>query len=747
MIMTKSSVLFFLVFCSLFIGQASAGSYSVNGTTYDTTWDGRVIPSSQIVYGTNDDVILVRELTSVIAFTVGNDTVFINNNFTSFKREKFKISPVITFPKSLLASRMVNVNASVGYLVFPYSLSRVKDFISDNEIKLGNWTFRAGAEHINIYDDNQTTLNGTQNSLNKSAYTFRIANDEIRLYFLKSEANKLQGNISFEMNSWTINGSTSPAWQNSTLKNTSNNCGNIELDINPSNYISSWSGNGCVLDRNTTSVNGLTLNGGMGYTSDKSGFLFDGINDNAYVSTQSELNFTNGITIEAVINTTDVFSPTYQPIVSKRDDSTESTQSYHTDIRNGGKLHFGWKISSTWASSTTNNTVIQNNTEYKVKFTYNVSSAPVIYVNDVIVPSTFTGTLNNLPLSSYPVSIGSFIVSGSAYFKGTIRNIKLYNYPVTQNTSKYSSGYIKSWYNSTPNETYQIDVNGTWQLNSNTSLEYAQNGSSPSGNETPANVTANQSWILGVKHLHVDAYIWLFGNGTSTPSISNITLFDQAVSGETSCYPPITPSSLANSTSNPYTTFWINHTWSNGANTSSNNVSINGTWYNGSILTANNNSVGVLGWSNISVHAYNSTCGNLSNAVNMNTQALNWTYYNISGNITNTTGGNLSALVISSLGGSTTSNGTAIGNYTLSLHNGSQTITASLAGYTNNQTTINVNGADQIGIDLILTASGGLRNPFVAVGVAAMGVAGAIAIYNMYRRRGRPPMMIIPGMI
>ncbi|MDP1694090.1 MAG: hypothetical protein Q8L34_00965, partial [Candidatus Woesearchaeota archaeon] len=38
------------------------------------------------------------------------------------------------------------------------------------------------------------------------------------------------------------------------------------------------------------------------------------------------------------------------------------------------------------------------------------------------------------------------------------------------------------------------------------------------------------------------------------------------------------------------------------------------------------------------------------------------------------------------------------------------------------------------------------QNPFVAVGVAAMGIAGAIALYNMYRRRGRP-MMILPGVI
>src|SRR3990170_980317 len=147
--------LLFLLFLIL-IPVAHAGQYSVNGITYDTAWDGRVIPSSQIVYGSNDDVILTQISTSATAFTVGNDTIYLNNNFTSFKREKFKISPIITFPKTLLASRMVNLNATVAYLIFPYTLSRVKDFVSDNEIKMGNWTFKAGQEHIDIYDDNAT---------------------------------------------------------------------------------------------------------------------------------------------------------------------------------------------------------------------------------------------------------------------------------------------------------------------------------------------------------------------------------------------------------------------------------------------------------------------------------------------------------------------------------------------------------------------------------------------------------------
>ncbi len=70
--------------------------------------------------------------------------------------------------------------------------------------------------------------------------------------------------------------------------------------------------------------------------------------------------------------------------------------------------------------------------------------------------------------------------------------------------------------------------------------------------------------------------------------------------------------------------FWVNYTWSAGANTDSFNVSVNGLWTNGT-LPYSNNSIGPHGWSNISVWGYNSSDnGSLSSTpVSDSTQVKN----------------------------------------------------------------------------------------------------------------------------
>ncbi|NJD77161.1 MAG: PGF-pre-PGF domain-containing protein [Candidatus Methanoperedens sp.] len=67
-------------------------------------------------------------------------------------------------------------------------------------------------------------------------------------------------------------------------------------------------------------------------------------------------------------------------------------------------------------------------------------------------------------------------------------------------------------------------------------------------------------------------------------------------------YVPSPPENLIATQGN----FWVNYTWSAGANTDSFNVSVNGLWTNGTLLYSNN-SVGPHGWSNISVWGYNNS--------------------------------------------------------------------------------------------------------------------------------------------
>ena len=87
----------------------------------------------------------------------------------------------------------------------------------------------------------------------------------------------------------------------------------------------------------------------------------------------------------------------------------------------------------------------------------------------------------------------------------------------------------------------------------------------------------------------------------------------------------IPPNITALAQTNSSIGYWINYTWQNGTEntniTNSFNVSVNGTWTNGSITNFSNGTVVPHGWRNISVWAFNSSAGNLSNAsVSMNTQ-------------------------------------------------------------------------------------------------------------------------------
>jgi PGF-pre-PGF domain-containing protein len=69
--------------------------------------------------------------------------------------------------------------------------------------------------------------------------------------------------------------------------------------------------------------------------------------------------------------------------------------------------------------------------------------------------------------------------------------------------------------------------------------------------------------------------------------------------------------------------FWVNYTWSAGANTDSFNVSVNGVWTNGTTLTYSNTQIGPHGWVNISVAGYNSASGQLSGFEYMSTRVQN----------------------------------------------------------------------------------------------------------------------------
>lgn len=136
-------------------------------------------------------------------FTSSGTTISIPKANTTFELGLDRVSQKLTYSKSFLQSKMINYNATVAYINVPYSVLDNLDYEDSKKIKKGRWLFNAGNEHISIYDDNIT-----RNYLNYSAYDFKIVNKEIRLYFLKAEANKLQGNITFQTRTWMIDNAT-----------------------------------------------------------------------------------------------------------------------------------------------------------------------------------------------------------------------------------------------------------------------------------------------------------------------------------------------------------------------------------------------------------------------------------------------------------------------------------------------------------------------------------------------------------
>jgi hypothetical protein len=162
---------------------------------------------------------------------------------------------------------MVNVNNTVAYIAFPYTLNKMRDFADKHNIRVGRFHFKAGKEHIVIYDDNET-----RNYLNKSAYDFRIVNGEIRLYFLKAEAAKLTGdNITFELRSWDVIGVGGQAWSGNVTLEDSVERGNhtVTLDSAVQGYVSWWdfwtdnTSSTTLWDVNRTSANDGIINGAV----------------------------------------------------------------------------------------------------------------------------------------------------------------------------------------------------------------------------------------------------------------------------------------------------------------------------------------------------------------------------------------------------------------------------------------------------------------------------------------------------
>jgi|GEM_PF-2168548 len=173
--------------------------------------------------------------------------------------------------------------------------------------------------------------------------------------------------------------------------------------------------------------NGTLANGPIWSTGGKYGpaIMFDGINDLVNIADAPSLDLTNGMTLEAWVNPTDLTS--YKTIICK--DRNTNSFTYLLSANNNAANVNNQKPNSRIRVGSSNRTVtgtskLPLNTWTHVACTYN-GSAFILFINGVQV-STVAGT-GNITATSNPLRIGGSTALLNQYFAGLIDEVRIYN--------------------------------------------------------------------------------------------------------------------------------------------------------------------------------------------------------------------------------------------------------------------------------------------------------------------------------
>ena len=179
-------------------------------------------------------------------------------------------------------------------------------------------------------------------------------------------------------------------------------------------------------------------------------------------------------------------------------------------------------------------------------------------------------------------------------------------YDLTISNNEISISNIDASYTLQEGQTFYIDANYT-DADSDTGI-FADNSSKWNVNTA----TGIVSWttVDGDQGTYYNQVNVSDGYGSVAPYNFTVTVTDST---------PAAITDLINTTGN----FWVNYTWSPGANTDSYNISVNNSWTNASSALYLNTSASAHAWVNISVYAWNSTLNTLSENVSANTQVPN----------------------------------------------------------------------------------------------------------------------------
>jgi len=337
------------------------------------------------------------------------------------------------------------------------------------------------------------------------------------------------------------------------------------------------------------------------------------------------------------------------------------------DILSWKKTNVSWSdtsVSGTSATAKYNVTGLTSNTYYDV---YNNSVFAAISKSDSNgkIPSIFAY------LVSTPVTITTNIINSIPHaptFNSSSTGNYYYNYSWIVNNAgmktdtfnvtvngTYTNGSTLTYINTSgmsPHEYQNISVRGynsTYKL-----LGYSLTASNKLANNpiTIGNIssayytTVDNAVTINPTYADVDNDIPLFGSSATKGVFytNNGTFYWLPVIGDNGTYNwyinvtdnngstatksfsfslnSTTPGEIVDLTAHTGN-FYINYTWNETVNTDTFNVSLNNVWTNGSALNYKNTVLTPHAWGNISVIAYNTSTGNKSSAVDMNTQIPN----------------------------------------------------------------------------------------------------------------------------
>ena len=463
---------------------------------------------------------------------------------------------------------------------------------------------------------------------------------------------------------YSVNGSTSPQWQNTSYNDTRIKYayGNIILNWVPPNASGHWTfDNESFRDENLSASTNLTNTGAVYNTTHcKFGecYWFDTATDYMTFEDNAKWDWTP-VTQNRSLSLW--FYPTVQPTNDGNPFQflmTATTTGNHYSfvyLQSGGTLMLFTLIqNSTWATLGyvySVNTLVLNTWNHIVFIPVGATNSQ-IWVNGVSQSLTYSSWDDSVAISPSVMTIKSN--TGASTGTGLVDDMRWFERGISsdevnqlRNNTYQSNGNSMHWHNSgSGNETDHIDVNASGQTDANYSTFYRINGTGAWTAIGTANYTANQSISLSPKYQNTDVKVELYGNNTATPELMQITFWTQTVSAGN--FIPPTPINLANTTGN----FWINYTWEAGSGNITNiyNRSVtraNALWWENN--TDNYSFIWVQRgtWTNISVYAYNSSGSGVLNQTSLigsywldgNTIGNDY-YVSIQGN--NASSGNLS---------------------------------------------------------------------------------------------------------